>query len=65
MGCVVGQGGGVIYRKAAVWIGGFSPVAPARKVFVLQGPQVAPIPGVLPSTDNPLSLFGLVRATPR
>ena len=28
---------------------------------VLQMPQVAPIPGSIPSTDNPLNLFGLWR----
>ena len=44
----------MIYRRAAVRVAGFSPVALARKVFVLQGPQVAPIPGAIPSTDNPL-----------
>jgi len=44
---------------------GFCPAASARKAFVLQGLQVSPIPGAIPSTDNPLSLFGLWRATPR
>jgi hypothetical protein len=55
----------VIYRWAAKRFSGFSPVAFARKVFVLHVPQVAPIPGAIPSTDNPLSLFGFNRATPR
>ena len=32
---------------------------------VLQEPPITPVPGAIPSTDNPLSLFGLWRATPR
>ena len=31
----------------------------------MQEPPITPVPGAIPSTDNPLSLFDLMRATPR